>query len=495
MSARLSNEFIASLIDPEELYQNAPCGYFSFLPDGTIIKANKTLLGWLGFEETDLLLNRKFTDLIVKGGIIYYEMIYLPSIKIHGEVNEINYQLARKDGTSFPALVNSRAIFGESKHILAVNATVYDITDRKKYEATLLKSRREAETETKKFEFMANLIPEMIWTAAPNGELDYINDRYFSYFNTTEKKLEADFLLKKVHPEDKGKLLRRWLLALRSLKTLECEVRIANRFNEYHWHLIRANGYQDEFTQVTKWFGSCYDINDQVVSLERKDEFIHIASHELKTPVTGLKAYNQLLLRSNKVEGRDREFLEKSAHNISNLHFLISSLLDVSQINAGQLTLAPSRFCVVDLVKAAVETIQITNSSHRMATEISIPEDIFITADRPRLMQVLINLLSNAIKYSPNADQVLIRLFQNPNYRLIHFEIIDFGLGIPNDKLDKIFDKYYRVSDSKNNNRASGLGLGLYIIQNIVKLHGSNIQVTSEVNKGSTFSFTLPIAE
>ena len=101
------------------------------------------------------------------------------------------------------------------------------------------------------------------------------------------------------------------------------------------------------------------------------------------------------------------------------------------------------------------------------------------------------NLLSNAVKYSPQADKIILRVNRNGNAGLVKIEVIDIGMGIPDESLDTVFERYYRVSDTKNNNRVAGLGLGLYIIQNIIKHHGSRIYVKSEVGKGSTFYFTL----
>lgn len=493
MKGQVNKELLESLIDVEELYQDAPCGYVSFLPDGTVIKINRTLLHWLGYSEEEVVHEKNFIDFITKGGVIYYEMFYLSLLKMQGQVSEINFEIVRKDGSSFPALVNSRVLKGRSGEQKAINATIFDITDRKKYERELLLATRLAEAEKKRFEFLADLIPEIIWTATAEGDFDYVNQRFCDYFNASNTDLEGEFLMSKVHHDDRVKCLRAWLSCMKGGCDFHVQVRLQSLSGDFQWHMLRAVPYKDSEGVITKWFGSCTDIDEHVIALQRKDEFINIASHELKTPITSLKAYNQLLKR---IDDKDkaRGFLDRSAATLSNLHFLVSSLLDVAQINSGQLTVNLGSISLTKVLRHSVDLIKLNYSSHSIIEEFDSEDEIFVQADNQRLTQVMINLLSNAIKYSPQAENIILRLTRNEHRSLVKIEVIDFGLGIPAEKLDSVFEKYYRVSDTKNNNRVAGLGLGLYIIQSIVKLHGSRINVKSEVNKGSTFYFTLPVS-
>lgn len=126
----------------EELYEYAPCGYFSFLPDGTIIKINNTLLGWLGYHREELINRKKITNLISKGNTIHYEMFFRPMINVSGNVKELNYDLIKSNGEILPALINATAVKDEGNTLLAVNVSVYDITDRKKYEQELLYAKK-----------------------------------------------------------------------------------------------------------------------------------------------------------------------------------------------------------------------------------------------------------------------------------------------------------------------------------------------------------------
>lgn len=490
MSKLVDNELLKSLIDIEDLYQNAPCGYLSFLPDGTIIKINQTLLSWLGYDEEEVLFKVRFVDLITKGGGIYYEMFYLALLKMQGRVSEINYDIVKKDGTSFPALVNSVVLKDPSGEHRAINATIFDITDRKKYEKELLLATRLAEAEKKRFEFLADLIPEIIWTATEDGNIDYVNQRFFNYFDAAPIDLSTRFLISRVHPDDRVKCIRTWVRSIKEGYDFQAQVRLKKAPGEFQWHLLKAVAYKDAKGIITKWFGSCTNINDHVLALQQKDEFINIASHELNTPITSLKAYNQLLQRtdsSDKVKG----FLDKSAATLSNLHFLVSSLLDVAQINSGQLNINLTATSLTKVLRQSVDSIKLNYPLHEVIEEYNKDDEMFVEGDHQRLMQVLINLLSNAIKYSPRADKIILRVNRNEMMGLVKIEVIDFGQGIPEEKIDSVFERYYRVKDANNHTRTAGLGLGLYIIQNIIKLHGSRINVQSEVGKGSTFYFTL----
>jgi PAS domain S-box-containing protein len=486
----VNKELLNSLVDLEDLYQNAPCGYLSFLPNGTVIKINQTLLQWLGYAEEEVLYKKKFIDLITKGGVIYYEMFYLALLKMKGRVNEINYDIIRKNGTSFPGLVNSVVLkdsFGEHR---AINATIFDITDRKKYERELLHATRLAEAEKKRFEFLADLIPEIIWTATPDGNIDYVNKRFYEFFDAVPTNLTPEFLISKVHPDDQQKCFRNWIHSIRRGTDFQQEVRLEKKPGYYQWHLLRAVAYKDLEGIITKWFGSCTNIDDHVLALQRKDEFINIASHELKTPITSLKAYNQLLQR---IDSSDvvKSYIDKSAATLSNLHFLVSSLLDVAQINSGQLRINLEHISLNKVLRQSIDSIRLNYPSHEVIEDYDADEEILVVADHQRLIQVMINLLSNAIKYSPEADKVILRVTRDEKNGLVKIEVIDFGLGIPEEQIKTVFERYYRVKDNNNNKWVAGLGLGLYIIQRIIKLHGSRINVKSEVGKGSAFYFTL----
>lgn len=233
-------------------------------------------------------------------------------------------------------------------------------------------------------------------------------------------------------------------------------------------------------------------ITERMELEKRKDEFISLASHELKTPVTTLKGFAQLLQRRLKKRGDTQSLdpLRRMETQLNKLTMMINDLLDISRIQAGKLTFREDRFDLAKLVAETVENLQETISTHRLLVSGKTPA--LVHGDRDRIGQVLINLLTNAVKYSPHADQVLIFISQEENS--VRVCIQDFGSGIPADQQEQIFERFYQVSNGGKNTNLTGLGIGLYISKEIIQRHQGRIWVESAVGQGSSFYFTLPLA-
>ena len=488
----LNKEFLASLINTDDLYKNAPCGYLSFHPDGTIIKINRTLCNWLQYTEFDILYKKSFTDLLSKGGAIYYEMVYMPLLKMQGFANEINFDIKRANNTTFPGLVNAVAVKDYRGNIRAINITIFDFTERKKYESELLNAKKDADNEKKRFELLADLTPDIIFTATPEGIIEYANQRFYEYFNISSKNYNQRLVLKKIHPSDKVRCFRRWIKAIMEGNVFEAEIRLKNTSGNYIWHLVRAVPYTNDNTSVYKFFGSCTNIQEQKELQSKKDEFISVASHELKTPLSSLKGYIQII-KKEKTDPLFTNIIDRCTKAVNNMQFLVGSLLDVSRIQEGQLQLQITSTHLYDLIQECIELTTMNYPSHHINLIFDTDKDTHVWADAQRIQQVIINLLSNGIKYSPDAKNVILRVEKQGNGQEVRISVQDFGMGIQTEELTHVFEKYYRVKDAAHH--ASGLGIGLYLIKEIIQLHKSNIFVESEVGKGSTFYFYLPVVE
>jgi PAS domain S-box-containing protein len=220
----------------------------------------------------------------------------------------------------------------------------------------------------------------------------------------------------------------------------------------------------------------------------KKDEFIGLASHELKTPMTSLNGYLQIIDRSLPADDKNKLFIQKALSQINKLSGLISDLLDVSKIEAGKLPFTYAAFNLPQLIEEVVDLMQYSTKSHRIiiCSDIS---DLLVNADRQRLEQVIINLISNAIKYSPQADHVNISVSRQNDKAVVAVQ--DFGIGIKKEQHDRIFSRFYRVDDVASH--ISGLGIGLYISNEIITRHQGKFSVDSETGKGSTFKFEIPL--
>lgn len=236
--------------------------------------------------------------------------------------------------------------------------------------------------------------------------------------------------------------------------------------------------------------GTTRDITDLRQLAQQKDDFIGIASHELKTPVTSIKAYGQVLQTMFKRRGEMKavEALEKMDAQINKLTNLIGDLLDVTKIQSGRIEFHEDFFDFNELVNEIVDEMQLTTERHTLVKTLKKTKKVF--GDRERIGQVLTNLISNAIKYSPHTKTInIFTIVENQNITLC---VQDFGVGIPREKQDKIFEQFFRVS-GPNHSTVPGLGLGLYISSEIIKRQGGRIWVESVEGKGSTFCIMLPI--
>lgn len=290
---------------------------------------------------------------------------------------------------------------------------------------------------------------------------------------------------KKVTPS-KGPLAQ----ILTGKTSLEDEYTITRKDGKNLYLHIKASAI---FNREHKLMAAAAIINDITQRKEielRKDDFVNMASHELKTPITSMKLYISSLEKQLK-ELKDEKAITTLQHihdQTNRLQKLVYDLLDVSRLQTGKLTFSKEKFRLDELIQ---ETIDVMKSSHSTFT-ISFKEKqpITVDADRFRIYQVLTNLLNNAIKYSSKSNEIHIMLHKSNHYAKV--SVIDFGIGITKDQQEKIFERLYQVPDNKTNT-FPGFGMGLYISKEIIKRHKGRIGVKSAPNQGSTFSFTLPI--
>ena len=350
-----------------------------------------------------------------------------------------------------------------------------------------VQGRREAQvtmrSEIDHFHLMLEALPQIAFTLDGMGAVTFVNSKWYDY-SASEK------VFPETHYDDHSILLE-FERCRKKRKALELEIRIKNRqTGDFRFHLLRMSPVYDGKT-IKNWVGTFTDIDDQKKVEKEKDEFLSIASHELKTPLTSIKAFMQLLERKLEIDQGNAEatYVTKALSQVEKLNSLITDLLDVSKIENGKLKISKKPTNLENTIHNAIETILQTHDDKVKISRHGIIPDILIPLDEIRIEQVLINFLTNAIKYSPENNQIIVSTFVDENE--VRVSVTDFGIGIPDFKQDAVFKKFYRVEESSL--QFQGMGIGLYICSEIIKQHDGTIGLSSVLEEGSTFYFTLPL--
>ncbi len=339
------------------------------------------------------------------------------------------------------------------------------------------------------FRFLADNIPVIVWTTDGNGQADYFNKQWYEYTGLDFDRSRGLGSQQVLHPDDLIQTAKAWTEALTKQASFQFEYRIKRASDgQYRWHLGKGEPFKDETGNLIAWFGTSTDIEDQKKEIEKKDEFIGVASHELKTPLTSLKGYVQLIGQAELPEPV-RLYIEKANSSLNKLQHLINDLLDVSKIKAGRLKFDTTIFDLSELIKQCIENCRYIYPSHKLTEELE--QTIMINGNEERLEQVLMNLINNAVKYSNGNKEIIVRAEKDNTTATV--SIIDFGIGLSSEDQEKIFDRFFRVEN--NEVYIPGLGMGLYISAGIIKEHNGALSVRSKLKEGSVFSFSLPLAE
>ncbi len=366
----------------------------------------------------------------------------------------------------------------EERHLILL--ALDDITLRKEAEKiqTLQNMRQILES-----------MPQITFSASADGTFTYFNNYFLDYAGVSLNKALKKGWFPFVHPDQHDAALKAWKHSIKTLENFNFEFQLKQKSDGmYCWHLCRAVAIFNEAGEATSWVGTATDINKQKTTEKAKDEFISIASHELKTPITTAKAFLQLLEHSMDEKDRDDVlYAKKAAVSIDKLNNLVVELLDVTKIQHGKLGLQVSTFNFNDALRDAIESIQVTTKDYQIIRSGEIKTNV--KGDEERIKQVIVNLLTNAIKYSPNGNKVYINVTTEDS--MLKVSVKDTGIGINRKNLNKIFDRYYR--EDGQTTRFPGLGIGLSIAKEIITRHNGRIWAESEPGKGSTFYFTLPI--
>src|SRR4051812_27636358 len=387
----------------------------------------------------------------------------------------------------------------EIELVRTVASRCYESIERARVERTL----RESES---RFRQLADTMPQIVFTARPDGHIDYFNRQWYEYTGLPEGETGYESW-RRVHT-DEGLLVttERWGAAVRSGQPYEIEYALRRHDGQYRWHLGRALPIRDASGRIVRWFGTNTDIHERKeferslqearAEAERasrmKDEFLATLSHELRTPLNAIVGWSEILRLKAEMPPDLMRGVDVIARNARAQGTIINDLLDMSAIISGKVRLDEQRVDFAEVVRSALETARPGAAEKQVALEARIEGGPFgVSGDVGRLQQILWNLLSNAIKFTAAGGRVDVTL--RKAHEQIELSVTDTGEGIEAEFLPYLFDRF-RQADSSKTRRHGGLGLGLSIVKQLVELHGGSVLAKSAgKDRGATFSVRLPV--
>ncbi|MBD2251129.1 hybrid sensor histidine kinase/response regulator [Nostoc parmelioides] len=365
-----------------------------------------------------------------------------------------------------------------------------------------------------RYRYLAEAIPQLVWTADANGECDYFNQNWCDYTGLTLEESLGSGWLTALHLEDLERSYETWSNAVETGTLYENEYRLKRAVDgSYRWLLGRGFPLKDYQGRVVRWFGTCTDIHEQKQILEErarlleleqtaraeaetanriKDEFLAVLSHELRTPLNAILGWSKLLQERKLDRARTTQALATIERNATLQVQLIEDLLDISRILQGKLVINITKVNLVTVTLTALETMRLAAESKSIQVSTNFPPQMGqVMGDSARLQQVVWNLLSNAVKFTPNGGKIEVSLEKVEGYAQI--VVSDTGKGIKPEFLPYVFD-YFRQADSSSTRRFGGLGLGLAIVRKIVEIHGGTVTAQSlGEEQGASFTVRLPM--
>ena len=508
----------------EDMFEDAPFGYLFSRPDGSIIKVNRTFLRWIGYDRPELIDRLRFLDLLTPGGKLFYESHFGPSLRMSGYISEIALDLLAKDGRLIPALVSAVQKRDPEGQPQFNRITVFNATERRKYEQELLLSRREAEKASAELAYL-------------NAELERSNEALRASEQHLRSVLDTLFAFVGVlNPE--GVLLEANRAALHAASLMPNQV-IGKPFADLYWwsysHEVQSE-LLDAIGKAQTGIASRYDVviqlaerkfisvdfslvpmigadgrvthlipfaiditdrklmeedikhanNSLLKANEELGQFAYAASHDLQEPLRNISLYSQLLARKFEqiVDPEAQSFLQYVVDGSQRMRELISDILAFSQAQHSNLVLRPASLDHV--LSIALANLQAAiRESGATITHDALP---LLTVDAGRIAGLLQNLISNSIKYRKLDQPPRIHISAEKTGEEWTFAVHDNGAGFEPQYADQIFGIFKRL----HGRDLPGTGIGLAICKKVVETHGGRIWAESTPRVGSTFFFTLP---
>ncbi len=461
-------------------------------PDGTLLEANQTALDFGGISHADIVdrpfwearwwtlstqTQNQLKDAIAKaaaGEFVRYEVDVLGA---GDAVATIDFSL--------------KPVFDETGHVILLIPEGRDISERQAARRERKRAEEALRHSEALFRSLTESSPMGIFRTDAQRQCIYTNPRYQAISGCTFEEALDNGWMQFIHPEDLKFFLPQWFEATAVQQEFSGEIRYCHRDGTVRCGRVRIAPIFSNQQELMGHVGTVEDITDTQAIERMKKEFISIVSHELRTPLASMRGSLGLIVSGvlDKQPEVAKQMLEIAAIETERLVRLVNDILDLERLESHKVQLTKQWCDAALLMRQSVETLQPVAEENQITLSVS-SLDIQIWADPDRIIQTLVNLLSNAIKFSPPNSAVT--LSAEVQAVRVLFQVKDQGRGIPADKLETIFGRFQQV-DSSDSRQKGGTGLGLAICHSIVQQHGGRIWVESELGKGSTFYFTVPM--
>ena len=479
----------------EDLYDNAPCGYHSLNADGVFLRVNRTELGWLGYQREELVGRMGFADVLTPASREVFRANF-EQFRHSGSVQDVEYELLRKDSSCFPVLLNAGSVYDADGNFVMSRATLFDISARKLAEKNLEESEQ-------RFRTMAHSAPNLIWMADLADTqgfpgCNFFNQRWHNFTGRSLAQAAGMKWLEIVHPEDRARCLDTYRASFEQMTPFKLEYRLRRHDGVYRWMMDSG---VPRFTAENSYLGligNCIDITDQKLFEDIRAEMEHVGrlniagemasslAHELSQPLSAANNYLDACLRRLEGGNWERDSLHKSIRQAyvqtERAGAMINHLKNLVRKQKQQCSMLE----VNALIKDTVGFLDYELQHHYIQLALELDALPPVLANRVELEQVLINLIKNAIDAMQASPLRKLRITtRQVESGAIMVSIRDSGKGIAADELDKVFEPF-RTS------KAEGLGLGLPICRSMIENYGGQIWAEQNSGGGAEFNFTLP---
>lgn len=481
-----------------DLYENAPDMMAVVdLVSGDILECNQTLADVIGRSKEEITGNA-FLELYAPESMEAARQTSSAFVET-GEVIRQERTLRRADGSTIDVLLQATPMRDATGRIVASRSTWRDVTKQKEAERAL--ASQEALYRT-----LIEAAPQVIWVADADGQVALLNKAWHEFSGLSEEESLGTRWAEALHPEDLPDVLAKWERAYTHGETYSGECRFRAKDGSYETFIFIGTPVRDDSGKIINWVGINTNIADRVqaeIALQEakdtaeyanraKSEFLATMSHELRTPLNAIIGFSEILRDEiiGTINDEQKELVLDIHTSGNHLLAMINDILDLSKIEAGKMDLQLEQFSVQEAVTEVNTIINALANRKQIQLTLELDREVLIEADKIKFKQILYNLLSNAIKFTDAGGKITTK-FEVSGSALLG-SVTDTGVGISPQDRAKLFQPFTQL-DASSTRAHSGTGLGLALTNRLIQLHGGKIWVDSEIDEGSTFSFTFPL--